>query len=129
MKRFVLAALLALSLTVVSGQQASAWCGCKLPWFCICRFGGCGGGGCGHGGCYTGCGYRYFGDCDYGGSGGCGHGGCGGQQGAWYLYWPTDAPATAPQPVAYPYWPTPGFGAAPVYQPASYYPNYWYGHH
>lgn len=135
MKKFTLAALLALPLMAAAHSQASASGGC-----CNCiNFGtditikkwcnpGCGCGPCGDN---CGC---------------CNGGGCGPFCGPWYQYFPYESHFQTPAPTGYPFWPgpmgqfaypnmgRPAPAAAPVapasYQPVGYYPqypNYWYG--
>ncbi len=110
MKKFILAALVALPLTAWAGQRASAgdcctplyrvgislgivwrgWCGCDYS-CCKQKMGGtkCGGGGCG------GCSFA--------------------NGGPWYGAWPYTAHFQNPAPTGYPYWPAPmGYAAAPV---------------
>jgi len=108
MRKFILAALLALPLTAATNQQASAGC-CATPTFCFnmgfkwkawaccsCCCDDCH--GCGHKKC-------------------CGGGGGGGAP--WYAYWPYDGHFQTPAPTGYPYWPAPmtagGYHAAANY--------------
>jgi hypothetical protein len=132
MKKFTLAALLALPLLAAAQQQASASGGC-----CNCLNFGCdvtikkwANPGCGCGPCGDNCG------CSNGG-------GCGPFCGPWYQYFPMEAHFQTPAPTGYPFWPSPMTqysypgnmgGPAPVapasFQPVGYYPqypNYWYG--
>jgi hypothetical protein len=111
MRKFILAALLALPLVALHTERAAAW--------------GC---GCGDG-CSMCCGtptitanigikFKLFGGlsccCDNccGGCGGCGGGCCGGggMAAPWYSYWPYDAHFMTPAPTGYPNWPA-GMGA------------------
>jgi hypothetical protein len=113
MKKFILAALMALPLSILAQQRASAdGCACcfSTPPVGLTigfRFKFSGGlllkgppqcGGCGIG-CCSNCG-------PCGGCGGCG-GGC---AAPWYTYWPQDAHFQSPAPTGYPYWPS-GMGA------------------
>jgi len=109
MKKFILAAVLALPLTALVSQQASAsnhctplyrvgislglvfrgWCGCE-PMVCPPK------------GCHKGKGMP------------CAGTGCGGP---WYNSWPHPAHFQTPAPTGYPWWPAPmtygGYAAAP----------------
>ncbi len=107
MKNFILAALLALPLSILAPQRASADGGCGACCFSTPPVGLTFGfrfqlkGGlmlkgpppCGSccGGCCSPC-------------GGCGCGG--GCAGPWYTYWPTDSHFQTPAPTGYPYWPS-----------------------
>jgi hypothetical protein len=124
MKKFILAALLALPLTALAQSSARAggcgdcctplyrvgisvglvfrgWCGCDYSTCkqtCNGASGHCGGGGGGGGGCFPG-------------------------GGPWYGAWPYSAHFQTPAPTGYPYWPAPmgygaGFSAAPAPAPA-----------
>lgn len=117
MKKFILAALVALPLTALAGQRASAGgCGdCCTPLYRL--------------GFSLGIVYRGWCGCDYS----CckqkhGHGGCGQQQccnfpggGPWYGAWPMGAHFNVPAPTGYPYWPAPmtwaGHAMAPMPMP------------
>jgi hypothetical protein len=104
MKKFVLAAMLALGVAAISQQQASAWnpirlgvnLGCANYSVTLCFDGpnGCGIGSCG--GCSP------CGPCGGGCGSGCGP--CG--AGPWYSYYPYPAYFQAPPPVGFPYWPS-----------------------
>lgn len=103
MKKFLLAALLALPLTALAQAPASAGdcCCCSSPTIC-CNFGfkfKCWG-------CCSCC-------CDDCCKPCCGSpcGGCGGCCAPWYSYWPYDAHFQTPAPTGYPYWPA---GQAPM---------------
>jgi hypothetical protein len=115
MKKFLLAALLALTFVAASAREASAGV-CGSGWFCLCCPSSGGGGHCGSGHC---------------GGGHCGGGGHGcGQLGPWYSYWPMAAHFQTPSPLAFPYWPSAAaYGSAPfAHSPADYYSGNGYGH-
>ena len=136
MKRFLLVCLLALPLSAVTQQKASAWCcfscchSCCFNFSCggCCNFSCgcnpcCGGGGCGYG---SGYGYGLPGYGGYpGGLDGCAWGGYGMVDNG-IPQSPAIAPSAAPASAQYP-------AAAPGnwggYQPVGYYqgPSYWYG--
>jgi hypothetical protein len=110
MKKFILAALLALPLATLAPQPAKAD-GFRLHIGCWTFGFGCGGcGGCG--GC---CG----GGTDFGiGCNGCIGGGTF-QLAPWYLYWPMGAHFQMPAPTGFPN------GAAPMVPTCSEAPYYW----
>jgi hypothetical protein len=138
MRKLLLAALLALPMSLLASEKASAgehtigFGGCFCFRMKICTnisFWPCGG-------CGASC---YGGSCAYGGCGGC-------VPGPWYLYWPYDGSSqvaggygcnwtldqhfVTPAPTGYPYGPNPmvitaGAGCAPGL--AGGYPSYWYG--
>jgi len=112
MRKFILAALVALPLSIPAPQRASAddhACCFSTPPIGLTvgfRFKLSGGllikGPPCCSGCSLGCGG--CGPC--GGCGGCGRGSCG-PAAPWYAYWPQDAHFQTPAPTGYPYWPSP----------------------
>jgi hypothetical protein len=120
MRKYILAAVLALPLTALGQQQAWAGGGgdCCTPLYRV--------------GISIGLVFRGWCGCDYScckqkvGCGHCGSGGGGGGGGCctfpggapWYGYWPYPAHFQTPAPTGYPYWPAPmtysGYGAAPT---------------
>jgi hypothetical protein len=125
MKKFILAALVALPLTALSQQRAAAGSGgcgdCCTPLYRVGMSigivwrGWC---GCDYSCCKQKC--NHCGSA-YGGGGGGGGGASFPGGGPWYGYWPHPAHFQTPAPTGYPYWPAPmtysGYGAAPMQMP------------
>jgi hypothetical protein len=140
MRKFLLAAALALPFTVLVVSKASAGCCCPPP--PVTKV------GISFGICWrTWCGHDCCGAASAGGRAGPGSGPV--TAGPWYTYYPYTGNSLTPAPTGYPYWPSPqtsgpmfggnyqappqnpGFSlypAGPV-QPCGYYqaPSYWYG--
>jgi hypothetical protein len=136
MRKFLLAALLALPLLALAPRSASAdgccnFCsptvklniGCMFKCWCSASCSDCCSSSC----CWNPC-CKPCGSCCNSCGGGCG-GGCG-YAAPWYSYWPTDAHFMTPAPTGYPYWPSPmtsgmGHAAAGYGGGAPYCGNNW----